>query len=124
MARKHSPQSAEDVILQTVEEVAQRVSASISRAVADIVAARIEEELRKRAPRGLARPAAARPAAKARKAAAPKGEVTRWVPDRKARRVPRFVIEMTGGLDTKKAIAEKFGEEAVFEKGQPLPEPK
>jgi hypothetical protein len=35
--------------------------------------------------------------------------------------VPTFVIEMTGGLDTKKKIVAKFGDGATFEKGKPLP---
>jgi hypothetical protein len=34
--------------------------------------------------------------------------------------VPTFVIEATG-LDTKKKIVAKFGEDAVFEKGKPVP---
>jgi hypothetical protein len=37
--------------------------------------------------------------------------------------VPTFVIEMTGGLDTKKKIVAKFGENATFEKGKPPPKP-
>jgi hypothetical protein len=49
--------------------------------------------------------------------------MTRWIADRRARRVPTFVIEMTGGLDTKKKIVARFGENAVFEKGKPLPRP-
>jgi hypothetical protein len=48
-------------------------------------------------------------------------EITRWVADRRARRVPNFVIEMTGGLDTKKKIVAKYGENVAFEKGKPLP---
>jgi hypothetical protein len=39
---------------------------------------------------------------------------------RHARRVPKFVIEATG-LDTKKKIVAKFGENAAFVKGKPLP---
>jgi hypothetical protein len=31
---------------------------------------------------------------------------------------------MTGGLDTKKKIVAKFGENAAFEKGKPLPRAK
>ncbi len=41
--------------------------------------------------------------------------------DRRACRVPLFVIEMTGGLDTKKKIVAKYGAGAAFEKGKPLP---
>ncbi len=35
--------------------------------------------------------------------------------------MPTFVIELTGGLDTKKKIVAKYGENVVFEKGKPLP---
>jgi hypothetical protein len=47
-------------------------------------------------------------------------EMTKWVADNRARRVPTFVIEATG-LDTKKKIVAKFGENATFEKDKPLP---
>jgi hypothetical protein len=49
--------------------------------------------------------------------------MTKWVADNKARRVPTFVIEATG-LDTKKKIVAKFGENAAFDKGKPLPKRK
>jgi len=48
--------------------------------------------------------------------------VERWVPDRRARRVPKFVIEATG-LGSKREIVDRFGEHAIFEKGQPAPPP-
>jgi hypothetical protein len=47
--------------------------------------------------------------------------MTRWVADNRARRVPNFVIEMTGGLDTKKKIVARYGENVAFEKGKPVP---
>jgi hypothetical protein len=56
-------------------------------------------------------------------AAARRGDITRWIADARARRVPNFVIEATG-LDTKKKIVAKFGPNAAFEKGKPLPKPK
>jgi hypothetical protein len=46
--------------------------------------------------------------------------MTRWVADRRARRVPTFVIELTG-LETKKQIVAKYGENVAFEKGKPAP---
>jgi hypothetical protein len=52
-----------------------------------------------------------------------RGEITRWVADSRARRVPNFVIEATG-LDTKKKIVAKFGSGAAFERGKPLPKAK
>jgi hypothetical protein len=54
--------------------------------------------------------------------ARPRGEeMTKWVADRRARRVPTFVIELTGGLDTKKKIVARYGENVAFEKGKPVP---
>jgi hypothetical protein len=50
----------------------------------------------------------------------PRTEITKWVADHRARRVPNFVIEATG-LDTKRKIVAKFGDGAAFEKGKPLP---
>jgi hypothetical protein len=52
-----------------------------------------------------------------------RGDITRWVADNRARRVPNFVIEATG-LDTKKKIVAKYGSGAAFEKGKPSPKPK
>jgi hypothetical protein len=49
--------------------------------------------------------------------------MTRWVADRRARRVPKFVIEATG-LDTKKKIVAKYGDGAAFERGKALPRAK
>jgi hypothetical protein len=48
------------------------------------------------------------------------GEITRWVADSRARRVPTFVIDATG-LDTKKKIVAKYDVNAAFEKGKSLP---
>lgn len=50
----------------------------------------------------------------------PRVELSRWVADRRARRVPTFVIRMTG-LDTKKQVVARYGAGAVFEKGKPAP---
>jgi len=49
-------------------------------------------------------------------------KVTSWVADRAAKRVPNFVIDLTG-LKTKRDIVEKYGDGAAFEVGQPLPPP-
>lgn len=48
-------------------------------------------------------------------------QLTRWVADRRARRVPNFVIEMTG-LDTKKIVT-KYGANVAFELGKSAPPP-
>lgn len=132
MPRRPSPLTAEDVILQAVDSVVNRASVGISRAIADLLAARIDAELRAqvqravgkagkggRAPKG-ARAATAEAGSPA--AAKPRAEIDRWVADKRARRVPNFVIEQTG-LKTKKLITDKYGEDAVFEKGKPAPKP-
>lgn len=48
------------------------------------------------------------------------GPVTSWVADDKAKRVPNFVIKATG-LKTKQAVVAKFGPNAKFSAGKPLP---
>ncbi|HZZ83397.1 MAG TPA: hypothetical protein VFE30_02580 [Anaeromyxobacteraceae bacterium] len=110
-------QSLERIIRQAATEIVASAAAVIAQAVAAIAAEELERSL-------LAGPdpGPARRAAKASRAR-PRVVVTRWVADRRARRVPNFVIEVTGGLDTKKAIVARFGENAVFEKGKGLPKP-
>jgi hypothetical protein len=120
MPRRSSRASAEDVILQAVENVVERASAGIARAISEILAARIDEELKAQVAKaigkgGRPRKGGPRPAARA--------ELNRWVADRRARRVPNFVIEQTG-LKTKKQIVAKFGDNAAFEKGKPAPKAK
>jgi hypothetical protein len=114
--------SIEQIMRTTMEPVLKRASAAIAKALAEAAAERIDGELQKglaraRVRRGARGGAGARPARR-------RAEITRWVADRRARRVPNFVIEMTNGLDTKKKIVAKYGEDAVFEKGKPLPKPK
>ena len=48
--------------------------------------------------------------------------MTRWVADRRARRVPNFVIDLTG-LKTKKQIVARYGADVAFEKGKATPKP-
>ena len=108
--------SSLDSIIQTsVQGVVARASQIIARLVAQKVAEGVEKQLSV-ASRGSRRKPARRGARRRRP-----GEITKWVADKRARRVPTFVIEMTGGLDTKKRIVAKFGENVVFEKGKPLP---
>ena len=110
--------SVEDVVRQAIDGVVKRTSSAIARAVAEMTAARLDEELAKgvsraRYGRGRGRKGRARPRA----------EITRWAADRRARRVPNFVIDMTG-LKTKKQIVAKYGEGVTFEKGKPAPKAK
>jgi hypothetical protein len=113
MPRNDRAGTIDDVIRNAMQKVMRRVSAQIARALADVAARQIEEDIGQ----ALRRKGKARPARASRRA----GDITRWAADRRARRVPKFVIEMTGGLDTKKKIVAKFGEGAVFEKGKSLP---
>jgi hypothetical protein len=122
MARPALNGSIEQIMRTTMEPVLKRASAAIAKALAEAAAERIDGELQKglsrvRVRRGGRGGAVARPARR-------RAEITKWVADRRARRVPNFVIEMTNGLDTKKKIVAKYGEDAVFEKGKPLPKPK
>ena len=120
MARRSRRASAEDIILQAVESVVERASAGISRAISEILSARIDEELRAHVSRAVGK---AGWGGKRRPRGAARAEINRWVADRRARRVPTFVIEQTG-LKTKKEIVKKFGDGATFEKGKPVPKAK
>jgi hypothetical protein len=111
MPRIRTGVSLDEIIRAATAPVVVRASNVIARAVANMVAEELEEHLRKAAPRRRRR-AAGR--SRSRK------ELTKWVADRRARRVPNFAIEMTG-LDTKKKIVAKYGENAEFVKGRPLP---
>src|SRR5512142_2840871 len=111
-----APGSIDALVELTVREVVARAAGPIANAIAKMAAAELEAQLESnvsvRGRKGLAR---------IKLRARPRVELTRWVADRRARRVPLFVIEMTGGLDTKKRIVAKYGENAAFEKGKPLP---
>ena len=118
MPRAAAAISLDAVIHGAIRDTLARAAGSIASAIANLAAAELEKQLsvmtnghgRKR----VARVARARPRGE---------EITRWVADNRARRVPTFVIEMTGGLDTKKKIVAKYGANAAFEKGKPLPKP-
>jgi hypothetical protein len=111
MPRRTANQSINDIIEEAVRGVVERVSRSISRAIA-----RAEADASRRSARVEPRRRAAR------RSTRPEDQ-TRWVADKRARRVPKFVIEETG-LDTKKKIVARYGEDVVFERGKPLPKPR
>jgi hypothetical protein len=110
--------SIEDIIRETAEQVVAKVSGAIARQVGAMVQAELEREMKRSGGRGRPRLPAG-----ARRRRPPRKELTRWVADSRARRVPTFVIEATG-LDTKKKIVGRFGANVAFEKGKPLPKPK
>ena len=108
------PQSIDEIIKNAVTQAMASIAPSIQRHVAALTAQELEKSLTvtngkqvRRVPARRSRPRGA--------------EITKWVADNRARRVPTFVIELTGGLDTKKKIVAKYGENAAFEKGKPPP---
>jgi hypothetical protein len=109
---------------ERIETILSKGAADMARQIADVFAATIKEAV-SGGDRGVERePVAGKgargsPTRKSTRRGMRKAEITKWVPDSRARRVPKFVIEMTG-LDTKKKILEKFGE-VTFELGKPLP---
>ncbi len=121
MPRLATSTSIDDILRNAMEPVLRRASATIARAFADMAAERLDSELQGGIVRARGRGGGAvRPARPSRRRA----EITRWVADRHARRVPTFVIEMTNGLDTKKKIVARYGPDSAFEKGKPPPKPK
>jgi hypothetical protein len=111
-----SRESLDEIISKAVAPVVARASAAIAEAVAGLAEERIARELGRARSGGQQR--------RGRRVGAPRRrrnvEMTEWTADRRARRVPTFVIDMTG-LDTKKKIVAKFGEGVSFQKGKPLP---
>lgn len=112
MARRSD--SIDDIITRAVSKAMQHVFPAIQRQVATMAAKELDKHLSVRNGKRNRGTAIRR---------SRRTEITRWVADRRARRVPTFVIELSGGLDTKKKIVAKYGENAAFEKGKPAPKP-
>jgi hypothetical protein len=118
MPRPASPPSIDALVREALDGVVKRASVAIARTLAQLTAERLEAELASEVARaGRGRVRASRGSRPAR------GEMSRWAADRRARRVPNFVIDMTG-LKTKKQIVARYGDGVVFEKGKPLPKAK
>ncbi len=118
MARRSQSTSIDTLVRRAMDDVVRRASEEIARAIAELAAAELTKRLEAGVPR-LARGPAGR-----RGGRRPvRGEMTRWVADRRARRVPTFVIDLTG-LKTKKQIVARYGADAVFEKGKSAPKPR
>ncbi len=111
---RRTSETLDSIIQTSVAEVIRRVAPEIAAAIAQTAALKLETELATPTSRSSS---AGRSGRRRRR----RGDITKWVADRRARRVPNFVIEMTGGLDTKKKIVARYGENAAFEKGKPLP---
>jgi hypothetical protein len=118
MPRSPSSTSIDAAVREAMEGVVKRAAVAIARAVADMTAERLDAELRAGVRVGGARGRGGVP-----RRARPRAEITKWAADRRARRVPNFVIDLTG-LKTKKQIVAKYGDGVVFEKGKPAPKPK
>jgi hypothetical protein len=104
--------SIDSIIAEAIRPAVARASEAIARLMADAVTERVYQELRKRVRQPAGR-------MKRRRSSARK-EIRKWIADRRARRVPTFVIEATG-FETKKKIVAKYGPNAAFEKGKGLP---
>jgi hypothetical protein len=116
MPRPAATATLDALVREAMDPVVKRASLVIARAVAQMAAERLESELEG----GVGR---ARRGGRAGRPTRARGQITRWAADRRARRVPNFVIELTG-LKTKKQIVAKYGEGVVFEKGKAAPKPK
>ncbi len=117
MPRPPRPTSLDALIREAAADVVARISPVLAKQLSDLVKDGVSRELSSGA-RVRGGGGASAPSRRARR-----GDITRWVADNRARRVPNFVIEATG-LDTKKKIVAKFGTGASFEKGKPVPKTK
>ena len=120
MPRRATEDTLDALVRDAMEGVVRRASITIARAVADLAASQLSAQLEAgvtRAGRQRARRVAPVRGARVR------ADISKWAADRRARRVPNFVIELTG-LKTKKQIVQKYGENVVFEKGKAAPKPR
>jgi hypothetical protein len=112
--RKPMPRfdSIDSIVDNAVSSALQRIVPRIQQHIAALAAEELDRRLARRASGKRGQIGGARRRIRR--------DITKWVADHNARRVPKFVIQATG-LDTKKKIVAKFGENAAFEKGKPLP---
>lgn len=110
--RRNGAPDLDSILEDALQPVIRDLSRAIATMIADTVAARLEAEL----PRQLVRAKRGRVATARR----PRRELTAWVADRRARRVPTFVVQATG-LATKKEIVARYGAGASFTKGKAPP---
>ena len=113
MPRPRRDAPLDQILRESAEEVVARVAPVLTRLLGEM----LDSQLKRDAKGGRLVRARGRP--RRRRGA----EMTRWVADRRARPVPKFVIEATG-LDTKKKIVAKYGAGATFERGKAPPRPK
>ena len=121
MPRLARTNSIDAAVREAMKDAVQLAAQDIARTIAELAAAELTSRLQAGVP-GLAG-AAGRPGRGRRPRRPGRGELTRWAADRRARRVPTFVIELTG-LDTKRQIVARYGEGVSFVKGKPAPKPR
>ena len=114
MPRPPRTTSLDALIRDAAAEVVARITPAVAKQFSDLVRDGVSKQLASGVRVRGAGPSARR---------ARRGEIAKWVADNRARRVPNFVIQATG-LDTKKKIVAKYGEDVVFERGKPLPRTK
>ena len=108
-----APASMGAVLRNVLRDAVARIADPVSNAIAGLVAPEFEMH--------LALTDGPTRGARSYRTGRRSEEITRWVADTRARRIPTFVVEMTRGLDTKKKIVARYGANVVFEKGKPLP---
>ncbi len=114
--RRHAAPTVDALLEEVLDDAVKTAAIAIARTLAQRTAEQLEIGVRREVAK-VGRGAAPRWAARR-----PRAALRRWAADRRARRVPTFVIELTG-LATKKEIVARFGEGVVFEKGKPAPKP-
>lgn len=106
-------------MIKQIESIVKMKMEELSREVVEVVAQYAAQQLEAMVKGELGKKSLLKHAPKAsRQRRAP---IAKWTADKRARRVPNFVIELTKGIDTKKKIVALYGDGAVFEKGKPAP---
>jgi len=116
MPRRARTTSLDALVRAAMGDVVSRAARRIAQGIAELAAAELSAQL-ERSAAGSGKGGRGAPRRPGRR------KVTRWVADRRARRVPTFVIEMTG-LKTKKQIVARYGKDAAFARGKPAPRAK
>jgi hypothetical protein len=117
MRRATNAADITEIIEEAVATVVSRTSKAIDEAISAAVQRQLQAELKRSEGRGRALRSRS-----PRRGRSARSEITKWIADRRARRVPTFVIEATG-LERKKDIVARYGANVAFEKGKSAPSP-
>ena len=110
----------ETIVSACIGDLVQRLTAAFTDTLSEAVGGEPGGAQKSAGRRAVATSSARKPGGRRTRSSARAKKITKWVPDVRARRVPNFVIELTG-LKTKTEIVGKYGDKAVFEEGKPLP---